>query len=202
MASMLDPLARYARPILLIVAGFLATGATLIVFAMPFVGWTIYGIGFLGLLLAVPTLAAVYRRSLDWFAWLTLAVLYIGVVVGIPVLLAVWGHYLQNPGTQDAVMAHEVTPLGMVAGAIKWVGLGLFGIAAYRVRPIPAGGVVMFPIAALIALPAEFGLFTVLAWGLAVILAAFALVWVAPEPEDRRAFMAESAAADAGPADL
>ncbi|CAN5573757.1 hypothetical protein BH23CHL6_BH23CHL6_08650 [soil metagenome] len=187
MEAALDSLARYARPILLVVAGLLAVGVMLAVLGMPLLGWGIFGIGWLGLLIALPAVVGVYRVSMDWFAWVALAVLYAGIVLMIPVVVVMWGHYAENPALQEVLMAgDEVAPLGLVAGIVAWVGLVLFGWAAYRVRLIPRGGAVLFMIAGVLALLAEMAVLAPVMWVLGILLAACALVWIAPETEVRR----------------
>lgn len=186
MAGLMDSLARYARPILLSVAALLALGALLTITGMVLFGWTIYALGHLGLLVALPALVAVYRRRMDTLSWITLAILAVGVVLGVPVALMVWGHYAQNPAVHDALMPLAITPLGLWAGLITWIGLGVFGLATYRAYALPRGGSVLLVVAALIAIPAELGAFIVFAWGIAIVIAALALVWVAPEAEPER----------------
>jgi len=74
----------------------------------------------------------------------------------------------------------------MVAGVVAWVGLVLFGWAAYRVRLLPRGGAVLFMIAGVLALLAEMAVLAPVMWVLGILLAASALVWIAPETEVRR----------------
>lgn len=179
-------LARYARPILLVTAALLTVGAMLTVFGMPLVGWTIYGVGYLGLLVALPAIVAVNRSKMDGWSWLTFGVLYVGIVLGVPVMLMVLGHYAQNPAVHDALMPYAILPIGMFAGIIAWVGLLLFGLATWRAEVLPTGAAVMFVIAGAVALPAELGLLTAFFWAFAILLASFGLVWVATSvPESR-----------------
>jgi len=185
MAAVLDWLARYARPILLVVPGLLAIGALVTILGLPLIGWSIYGLGYLGLLLALPAVVAVYRASLDRTSWIAFGVLYLGVLLGVPVMLMVWGHYAQNPAVHDALTPYVITPLGMLAGAVAWIGLALFGLAAYGARAVPRGGAVLLVVAAAFALPAELGLFATVMWGLGIIIASTGLVWLAPQPEFR-----------------
>jgi hypothetical protein len=180
MDAMLDWLARYARPILLWVPVLLAAGAMVTVLGLPLVGWAMYGAGYIGLMVALAAVVAVYRGPMDWFAWVSFGVLYVGLLIGLPVLLIMLGHYAQNPELHEAAMPFRVTPLGMIAGVVTWVGLALFGWAMYRVRAFPTAAAVVFVVAAVLGLGAEFSLFAPAAWGLAVILVAYALVWIAP----------------------
>ena len=185
MDAMLDWLARYARPILLWVPVLLAAGAMVTVLGLLLVGWAMYGAGYVGLLVALAAVVAVYRGPMDWFAWLSFAVFYVGLLIGLPVLLIMLGHYAQNPDLREALMPFRVTPLGMIAGVVTWVGLALFGWAMYRVRAFPTAAAVVFVVAAVLGVGAEFAVFAPAAWGLAVILTAYALVWIAPVPEVR-----------------
>jgi hypothetical protein len=182
MPAIADWLNRRARRLLLVTAALLALGALLFVTGLPLVGWSVYVPGHLGLLAALPAMAAVYRASFDWLSWGTFGGLYVGVMLGVPVALIVLSHYAQDPGAREAVMPYVVTPLGTVAGLVTWVGLGLFGLATLRVRALPRGASVLFVVAALLGLPAELRTFTVFAWGLGVVVASIALVWLAPEP--------------------
>ncbi len=183
--AMLDRLARYARPILLVVPGLLTVGAFVTIIGLPLIGWTIYGVGYVGLLVALPAVIAVYRASLDRVALVAWAVLYVGVVLGLPVMAMVWVFYAQDPTVHEALLPYALTPLGMLAGVVAWVGLALFGLAAYRVRGLPTGPAWLFVVAAVIAVLAEVGIFVVAMWGLAILLASIALVWLAPTPESR-----------------
>lgn len=174
-------LVRYARPILLLVSGALTLGVMLTLFGMPLIGWTIYGIGYLGVLTAFAAVAAVYRSRFDWFAWLTLGILYVGLVLGVPVVLMLWAHYAENPGVGDALMPYVMLPIAMYAGVIAWLGLGLFGIAAWRLRALPTWAAVWFVAAAIAAVPAEFGMFSLSVWVLGILLASIGLVVIASD---------------------
>lgn len=185
MREPLDWLAGYARSILLLVAGSLAMGAVLTVTGLPMIGWTIYGIGYVGLLVALPAVVAVYRTSMDRLTWVAFAVLYVGLLMGVPAVLTVWGSYAQNPSLLDAVLPYALAPLGMLAAVVTWVGLAFFGLAALGPRGLPIGGALLFVVAALVALPAELGLFAPFAWALGIVIASVGLVWVAPEPAVR-----------------
>jgi hypothetical protein len=186
MAGVLDSLARYARPLLLLVASLLAIGAGLILLGMPLAGWTLYGLGYLGLLLALPAAAAVYWTALNGWSWVWFAMLCIGVLLGLPVMLMGVVGAMESATAPDLAEAVELTPLGIIAGLLTWVGLGLFGLAAYRAGALPLGGAVLFTIAAIVAVPAELGVFAAFAWAFGVILAALGLVWIAPVPAPRR----------------
>lgn len=174
-------LIRYARPILLLVSSALALGVMLTFFGMPLLGWTIYGIGYLGVLVSFAAVVAVYRSRFDWFAWLTLGILYVGLLLGVPVMLMLWGYYAENPAARDALMPYVMLPIGMYAGIIAWLGLGLFGIAAWRLRALPTWAAVWFVAAAIAAVPAEFGMFSLSAWVLGILLASIGLVVIASD---------------------
>lgn len=180
MVARLDALARYARPLLLVVPGLLSMGAFIAVLGLPFIGWSVYAVGYLGLLIAVPAVAAVYRSAFDVAAWLWLGLFYAGVVLGVPVMLGLWAYYAQNPGVQQVLMPYGLTPLAMLPGVLAWAGLGLFGLATFGPRSVPRSGAVLFVLAALCALPAELAIFVFPMWGLGVVLASLGLVAVAP----------------------
>ena len=182
MERLLDWLARHARPTLIWVPVLLATGALVTVMGLPLIGWTIYGVGHVGLLVGFAALVAVHRASFDWFAWVAFGVLSAGLLVGLPVLLIVWGHYAANPGLREMIMPAVVTPLGAIYAVVTWIGLALVGWAGYLVRALPTAGAVAFIIAAVLALPAEIGWFAPVAWLVGILIAASALVWVAPLP--------------------
>jgi hypothetical protein len=185
MERLRDWLIRYARPILLWVPVVLAAGAMVTVLGLPLIGWIMYGVGYVGLLLSLAAVVAVYRGPMDWFAWVSFGVLYVGLLIGLPVLLIMLGHYAQNPDLGEPSMPFTVTPLGMIAGVVTWIGLALFGWAMYRVRALPTAGAVVFVVAAVLGLLAEFAVLAPVAWGLAIILTSYALVWIAPPPRVR-----------------
>ena len=174
-------LVRYARPILLGVAGLLTLGAVLTIFGMTLVGWTIYGFGYVGALLAFAVVARLYYVGMGWLARLCFAVFYVGLVLGVPVMAMVWGYYAANPTVHDALMPYVMLPIGMFAGIVAWLGLGLMGLATLISRSMPALPAALFVVAAIVALPAEWGLFGVAAWALAIVLASVALVIIASD---------------------
>ncbi len=186
MPRLLDSLARFARPLLLFVAALLTLGALLAVTGMVLLGWAIYALGFVGLLVALPAVAAVYRPSMDWACWVTFAILYVGVVLGVPAVAVLLGRYAQDPAL-ELLMPRALGSLAMWPGVIAWAGFGLFGLAMNRLPTFPRGGAVLLAIASLLAIPAEFGLLIPFAWAVAVILASLALVWVAPETQPEMA---------------
>lgn len=199
MEQLLGWLARYARPILLWVPVVLAGGAMVTVMGLTLAGWAIYAVGYAGLVVALAAAVAVYRGPMDWFAWVSVGVLYVGLVLGLPVVIIMLGHYAQNPNLHEAVMPFKVTPLGMIAGVVTWVGLALFGWAAYRVRAFPTAAAVVFVVAAVLGLLAEFAVLAPVCWGLAIILTAYALVWIAPLPPVRARAGVTAAGAEASP---
>jgi hypothetical protein len=184
LAAALDLLARNAHPLLLIVAGLLTLGAVLAMLGVPLAGWAIYGLGHLGLLLALPAVAAVYRASMDRLTGIGLAVMYVGVVLGIPVVLMLLGYHLDNPAARDALMGYQLTPLGGLAGVVMWAGFAFVGVAAYSARSLPRGGAIAFILAAVLALPAELGVLGIPAWALGVLIASFGLAWIASPDEE------------------
>ena len=181
MQRVADLLVQSARPILLVVAGLLTIGAVLTVFGMTLVGWTIYGIGYFGALVAFAAVAALYFRGMGWLARAAFVVFYVGLVLGVPVMLMLWGFYANNPTVHDALMPYAMLPIGMFAGIIAWLGLGLFGLATWISRSVAAVPAALFVVAAVVALPAEWGLFGTGAWALGIVLASIALVIIAAD---------------------
>ena len=188
-----DALVRYARPILLVVSGALTLGVLLTLFRMPLIGWSIYGLGYVGLLVAFAAVTAVYRRKFDWFAWLTLGILYVGLFLGIPVVLMLLGQYAAAPGVDDPLMPFTVLPIAMVAGILAWLGLGLFGLAGWRLRALPTWAAVLFVAGAIAAVPAEFGYFSFAIWTLGILLASVGMVVIASDEPVLRASREEAA---------
>jgi hypothetical protein len=78
-------------------------------------------------------------------------------------------------------MPYVMLPIGMFAGIVAWLGLGLMGLATLISRSMPALPAALFVVAAIVALPAEWGLFGVAAWALAIVLASVALVIIASD---------------------
>jgi hypothetical protein len=184
MEALLGRLARYARPLLLIVPGLLTIGASLLLLALPILGWSLYGLGLLGLLLALPAVAATYRTTLDRLSWVALGLFYIGVVLGVPVALLMLNHHVQNPTLNELVMPRDVTLLALLPGLLAWVGLAVFGLAAWSSRAVPRGGAVLLVVGAVLAFAAEIGFLVPVMWAFGVIVASIGLVWLAP-PEER-----------------
>ena len=184
MTVWLDRLARHARSIVLIVAGLLAGGALVTVLGLPGVGWPVYSLGHVGMLLAVPAIGGAYRASLPQVGWLWLGMAFIGFLLGLAVVATTWGHYLRDPGLQEVVLARQVLPIGTYAGVVAWLGMALFGLVAISPTDVPRGGAITLLGAAILIVAAELGLLAAYVWALAIVLAAVGLVWLAPLPLD------------------
>jgi hypothetical protein len=193
----LDVLERYARPLLLIVPGLLMLGALLTVFGLLFLGWIAYGLGVVGLLLALPALAVTYRSSMNVYTWLSLFVAFAGAALSVVVAVVMLNFLVADPWSPEWYMPHEVVELGWVGGALLWLGLGLFGLTAFYARSVPRGAAATLFVGAILGLLAEVNVLNLLIWGLAVVLATLALVWLAPVPE-RRPRLFDRAISDEG----
>jgi hypothetical protein len=193
----LDALERYARPLLLIVPGLMLIGALLAVFGLLFLGWIAYGLGLVGLLLGLPALAAVYRSSMNVYSWLSLFVAFAGAAVSVVVAVVMLDFLAADPWSPEWYMPHEVAELGWVGGALLWLGLGLFGLTAFYARTVSRGAAATLFVAGIVGLLAEVAVLDLPAWGLAVVLATLALVWLAPVPE-RRPRLFDRAVSDEG----
>ena len=184
MTVWLDRLARRARPSVLIVAGLLAGGALVTVLGLPAVGWPVYSLGHLSMLLAVPAIGGAYRPSLPQVAWVWLGMAFVGFLLGLAVVATTWDHYMRDPGLQEVVLARQILPIGMYAGVVAWLGMALFGLVALSASDVPRGGAITLLVAAVLIVAAELGLLAAYVWALAIVLAAVGLVWLAPLPLD------------------
>lgn len=182
MTVWLDRLARHARPIMLIVAGLLAGGALITVLGLPAVGWPVYGLGHVGMLLVLPAIGAAYRQSLQPVAWLWLGIAFAGFAIGLAVVATTWGQYIGDPSLQEVVLARQIMPIGMLAGVVAWLGMALFAVVVFSAPDLPRGGAITLLVAALLIVAAEVGLVAAYVWALAIVLAAMGLVWLAPLP--------------------
>jgi hypothetical protein len=182
MAWVVDTLARFTQPIILLVAGLLAAGASLAVLRLPLIGWSLYAVGYVGLLLALAGLAASYRPLINRVTWVMLGLLYVGILLGLPIVLLIWSYYAQNLAVPDAVLAREVSQLALLKSA-AWVGTLLFALATFDSRALPRLGSVMLAVGSVLALAAELGFVGVFSWAFGIIVISLGLVWVAPQPE-------------------
>lgn len=185
-------LIRYAQPITLLVAALLTSGAMLTVLRLPLVGWSLYAIGYVGLLLSLAGLAAFYRPSFTQVGWALLGLLYLGLLIGLPIVLILWSYYAQNIQTPDAVLAREVAQLALLKSA-AWLGLLLFALWALSSGALPRAASLLLGAGALIALAAELGLLGVFSWAFGIIVLSVGLVWGAPQPEPRPGTFEQSA---------
>lgn len=183
MAIVLDWLTRYAGVILSTVAGLLTVGALLSVMRLPLIGWALYSIGFVGLLVALPAIAAAYRSLLTPASWIFFALAWLGVVIGLPALVVVWDHYVQS-ALPDAVLARAVAPVGVLAAA-SWLGIGLVALTLFDARAVPRGGALVLVVGSVLALASELFLLGPFAWALGILIASVGLVWLVPEAEMR-----------------
>jgi hypothetical protein len=179
MSKISEALARWAGPVLLTVGSLLAAGAVLTAAGQTVVGWSIYGIGYVGTLIAFPALAAARRAPLGKLAAGGLAMLLTGILVGLPVMLMVLGFYAQNDPLHDLLMPYAMSPVGMAAGPLAWIGLAVFGIAIIRDRALPLAAGVLFALAPVLAMPVELGLLPQGAWAAAFVVVSGALVVIA-----------------------
>jgi hypothetical protein len=153
---------RYARPFLLVDAALLLGGVLLTSFNLLLIGWSIYAVGHLGLIVGLVLFGMNNRDRLDAWAWAALGVLLVGLVLALPGVLSIWQGYVPTPTRGHMVVPPEVAPIGRFADLVMWVGVGFFGLAARGVRALPAGAGWILLVAAVIGLIADVGLFPTL----------------------------------------
>jgi hypothetical protein len=172
-------LARRTGPILLTVGLLLAVGAVVTTLGHPLIGWPVYGFGYVGSLVGFPVVAMARRAPLGRLAATGLAILMTGIVIGLPVMVMMLGFYAQSAPLHDLLMPYAMSPVGMVAGPLAWMGLAVFGVSIIRDRALPLAAGVLFALAPVLALPAEAGLLPEPAWAAAFVLVASALILIA-----------------------
>jgi hypothetical protein len=153
---------RYARPFLLVDAALLLGGVLLTSFNLLLLGWSVYAVGHLGLIVGLVLFGMRNRDRLDGWAWAALGVLIVGLVLALPGLLSIWQGYVTTPTRGQMVVPSEAAPIGRFADLVTWVGAGFFGLAARGVRVLPAGAGWILVVAAVIGLVADLGLFPAL----------------------------------------
>ncbi len=191
-------LARYCRPLLLasgtlLVAGLLLTGLNMLV-----IGWSVYAVGYIGLMLALLAIAAAKREHMDGWTWAGLAVLLVGLLIGLSSLVSIWSAYAQT-GLAGAPMRLPVdaAPLGYAGELITWVGLAFFALAA-RGAKVLSGPVAWTLVAAsVIGLLAAFRALAPMYWVLAILIVALVVLWMGAAMPDRVGAAAPDAEAEA-----
>ena len=172
-------LARFSRPLLLasgtlLVGGLLLTGLNMLV-----IGWSVYAVGYIGLMLALLAIAAANRERMDGWSWAGLAVLLVGLLIGLTSLVSIWSAYAQT-GLAGAPMRLPVdaAPLGYAGELITWAGLAFFALAA-RGAKVLSGPVAWALVAAsVIGLLAAFQALAPMYWVLAILIVALVVLWM------------------------
>jgi hypothetical protein len=180
--------ARYARELLLVVPGVLTLGASLAMVGLPLLGWVLYGLGQVGLLLALPAAWATYRRSIDRLTAVGLLIAWVGVLLALPVAAMAVGYHLANPADGDALLAYELGIIGILAAALTWGGLAFAGLAGFNARSLHRTAALAFVLGGLLALTADLGLLGIPIWTLGVFIVSIGLVALAPPEPNRGGF--------------
>ncbi len=172
-------LARFCRPLLLasgtlLVAGLLLTGLNMLV-----IGWSVYAIGYLGLMLAVIAVAAVNRERMDGWSWAGLVVLMVGLLIGLSSIASIWSTYAQT-GFAGAPMLLPVDapPLGYAGELITWAGIAFFALAARGAKVLSSPVAWAFVAASVIGLLAAFRALAPMWWVLAILIVALVVLWM------------------------
>jgi drug/metabolite transporter superfamily protein YnfA len=178
---LLDRLGHFARPILLIdssllLAGVLLTGSNLLL-----LGWSVYAIGHLFAIVALLAIGALNRRRMDAWAWAGLGVVIVGLLLALPQVAAIWSSYVQTPQRATMLVPSQTLPMGLLAELVTWIGLAFYGLAARGARALPAGVGWVFVVAAVVGLLGDFAPFaftSALWWVPAMLVAILGLVAV------------------------
>lgn len=170
--------ATYAAPTLFIVGGLLASGAVLTALGQPAIGWTIYGIGYVGVLAALAAVAGLEQHALGRFGWIAVVMVSAGVVMGVPEMLMVWGLYTETAAVHDLFMPYATTPVVMIGGGVAWTGVLLVGMAMISGGRLPRGAAFLVIVAALLALPFELRIAPQIFWVAALVILFVALAWI------------------------
>ncbi|HYI21989.1 MAG TPA: hypothetical protein VEX62_05055 [Candidatus Limnocylindrales bacterium] len=172
-------LARFCRPLLLasgtlLVGGLLLTGLNMLV-----IGWSVYAIGYIGLMLALLAVAAANRERMDAWSWFGLVVLFVGLVIGLSSVASIWGAYSET-GFAGAPMRLPVdaAPLGYAGELITWAGLAFFALAARGAKVLSGPVAWAFVAASVIGLLAAFRALAPMYWVLAILIVALVVLWM------------------------
>ena len=190
--GILGGLARYARPIVLLDAALIFGGILLTSFNMLLVGWSVYAAGHVLAIIAFLTLAAAHRERMDGWSWTGLLVLELGLILALPQVASIWRSYYDTPTGALMLVPAQAAPIGPAADALTWIGLAFFGLAARGAKALPAGIGWVFLVAAIIGLLAQFVNVLVITpywWVVAVLVLVVGLVGAGAslQPASRRA---------------
>jgi len=172
-------LARFCRPLLLasgtlLMGGLLLTGLNMLV-----IGWSVYAIGYIGLMLALLAVAAANRERMDAWSWFGLVVLFVGLVIGLSSVASIWSAYSET-GFAGAPMRLPVdaAPLGYAGELITWAGLAFFALAARGAKVLSGPVAWAFVAASVIGLLAAFRALAPMYWVLAILIVALVVLWM------------------------
>ena len=181
--TVLEMLARWARPLAVAAALLLIVGVTLTGLNLLLVGWSVYAVGYVAAIVAFVAICAANRSRMEAWTWLSLGVLIIGLLLGLPQFGSIWQDYAQGGSVLPvAGRAMELpvwtAPLGLTAELVTWVGVAFFGLAARGAHVLPTGTGWILLGAAVIGVVAALNLVSPYAWVAAVLLLALALLGV------------------------
>jgi hypothetical protein len=175
----LEPLARFARPLLIAAALLLVAGVSLTLFHMLVLGWAIYAIGHVLTIVGFVAIAMVNRDRMDAWAWLGMVVLEAGLILAVAQIVSIGSAYTAPGGAAQMLLPVDTQPIGLAAELITWVGLAFFGLAARGAGALPTGIGWVFVAAAAIGVLGDLRLVSPLVWVLAVLGLGFGLLGVA-----------------------
>ena len=191
-------LARFCRPLLLVSGTLLVAGLVLTGLNMLVIGWSVYTVGYIALMLALLAVAAVNRERMDGWSWAGLAVLFVGLVIGLTSLASIWSSYAQT-GLAGAPMRLPVdaAPLGYAGELITWAGLAFFALAARGAKVLPGPIAWAFVAASVIGLLAAFRALAPMYWVLAILIVALVVLWMGAAMADHAGAASNEADAEA-----
>ena len=175
----------FARPLSVVAALLLIVGVSLTSLNLLLGGWTVYAAGHVLAIAAFVAIGAANRQRMDPWAWLGLAVLVVGLLLALPQVAAIMQTYSEplcflTLWNRCGVMELPVwtAPFGLTAELVTWVGAAFFGLAARGVHVLPRGiGWVMVG-AAVIGVIAALYIVSPYSWVAAELLLAVALLGV------------------------
>jgi hypothetical protein len=175
---MLEPLTRYARPLLITAALLLVAGVMLTLLHMLVLGWAIYAIGHVLATVGFLAVTVVNRDRMDSWTWFALVVLEVGLIGGVLAVVSIGSAYAAPTGATQMALPADALPIGLAAELVTWVGLAFFGLAARGAHVLPRGIGWVFLAAAVIGVLGDFRLISPLVWVLAVLLMAWGLLGI------------------------
>ena len=168
----------WARPLSLVAALALIVGVTLTGLNLLLWGWTVYAVGHVAAIAALVAVGAANRGRMDPWAWTGLLVFVLGLVLALPQVAAIWQGYAATNAGREMELPVWTAPLGLTAELVTWVGAAFFGLAARGARALPRGVGWLLLIAAVIGIVAALNIVSPYAWVLAELVMAIGLLGV------------------------